>query len=468
MLQYTLGEITQITGGMMIQGKPSSLVHNVSIDSREDISGSLFCAIPGERVDGHDFVKVAASKGALGALVQHPVETGDCEFGLIMVDSTVRALGSLASHYRSKMSVTTIGITGSVGKTSTKDLIGSVLNQEFRSYKNPGNLNSHIGLPLAVLGMESGYDYAVLEMAMRARGEIKDLCDIAKPGIGVLTDISASHIGVVGNMETIALSKAELLDCLPFDGMAVLCWDSEMVRKVSEHANCRKITYGFHEQADYKGFDVEPTGNLGMRFKVRFQGQEYEFILNMPGVHQVQNALAAVALGFELGLTVELIQNGLSNVELSPMRQQIIQTKHLTIINDVYNASVKSMKAALDLLPSLGEGRKVLILGDMLEMGEYGPEAHIEVGIHARQKADFLVAVGPLSAYTKQGWDQSETQAADSSSWFRDKEECLKSISGLIKSGDTCLVKASRGLKFESIVKFLAGLGDCTIGDEVC
>lgn len=467
-MEYTLNEIAHITGGMLSQGKPYSKAYYVAVDSREDVSGSLFCAIPGERVDGHDFVDVAASKGAVGALIQRPVEIDDCEFGLILVDSTVRALGTLASHYRANMPVTTIGITGSVGKTSTKDLVGSVLNQKFNAYKNPGNLNSHIGLPLAVLGMDPGYEFAVLEMAMRARGEIRDLCDIAKPKMGILTDISASHIGVVGDMETIALSKSELLDCLPPDGIAILCWDSEMVRKVSGHARCRKITYGFHDQADYKGLNVEATDNLGTRFEVRFQGKEYEFFLNMPGVHQVQNALAAVALGFELGLMPEQIRYGLSNVDLSPMRQEIVKTDHLTILNDAYNASVKSMKAALDLLSSLGKGRKVAILGDMLEMGEYGPEAHFEVGTYARQKADFLVAVGPLSVYTKQGWDQTETLAPDSSSWFCDKEDCLKSISGFLKSGDTCLVKASRGLEFESLVEFLLGFRGCTIGDELC
>jgi UDP-N-acetylmuramoyl-tripeptide--D-alanyl-D-alanine ligase len=466
-LRYSLGEIAQITGGIILQGEPSLQVKTVAIDSRTDVSGSLFCAIPGERVDGHDFVSGVSLKGALGALVERPLKIADPEFGLVLVKSTVAALGMLASHYRNPMPLTVVGITGSVGKTSTKDLIGSVLSRRFKTYKNPGNLNSDIGLPLAVLGMEPGYSYAVLEMAMRARGEIRDLCRIAKPKIGVLTDISASHIGVLGSLEEIALSKAELLEFLPQDGTAFLCWDSEMIRNVSQFANCRKISYGFHEECDCRGFDIEPTGDTSSRFRVRFRGSEFAFQLNMAGTHQVQNALAAVAIGFELGLSAEEIGCGLTNVTLSPMRQEIVKTKSLTIINDAYNASVKSMKAALDLLYATGKGRKVAILGDILEMGEYGPEAHFEVGSYARQKADALVAIGSLGVHIKRGWDRAETQPSDSASWFLDKKSAMDFIVRFLKRGDTCLVKASRGMEFESLVACLEDFNGHGIGDEV-
>ncbi len=466
-MKYSLGEITGITNGQFLQGEAGLHVNGVAIDSRKDVSGKLFCAISGERADGHNFIDGVSQRGAIGALVERPIEVSDPGFALILVNSTVKALGDLAAHYRSQMPVTVIGITGSVGKTSTKDLIGSVLNQKFRAYKNPGNLNSHIGLPLAVLGMEPGYRYAVLEMAMRARGEIQDLCKIAEPRIGVLTDISASHIGVLGSLEAIAYSKAELLESLPCDGTAFLCWDSEMVRQVSHLAKCPIVTYGFHEESGCRGFDIQALSDTSSRFKVSYRGRVFDFDLNMPGTHQVQNALAAIAVGFELGLSAGEISRGLAGVALSPMRQEIVKTESLTIINDAYNASVKSMKAALDLLASTGKGRKVAILGDILEMGDYGPRAHFEVGGYARQKADALVAVGPLGAYIRQGWDQSETVPSGSSSWFLDKESAFDFIAGFIKRGDTCLVKASRGMEFESLVALLSNFSDCGIGDEV-
>lgn len=467
-LNYTFDEIARITGGQLLQGNPCARVSGVAVDSRKDISGSLFCAIPGQRADGHDFVPAVASKGAVGALIHRPVEIADPAFGLVLVDSTIKALGALASFHRSKLPATVIGITGSVGKTSTKDLIGAVLSQRFTTYRNPGNLNSHIGLPLAVLGMEAGYEYSVLEMAMRARGEIRELCGIAKPKIGVLTDISASHIGVLGTLEEIALAKSELIESLPADGLAVLCHDNEMVREAGKHAKCRKTTYGFSEHADCVGYDIKASDSGSTDFRVSYKGRQFSFTLRLPGIHQVQNALAAIAIGFELGLSEEEIAQGLLNVSLSPMRLEVIRKQRLTVINDAYNASVKSMEAALDLLESVGKGRKVAILGDMLEMGEHGPEAHVQVGRYARRKADVLVAIGPLSNYTKQGWDQAAATSDISSSWFPDKESAVDFLRRFIEPGDICLVKASRGFEFEWLVDLLLNLNFTLTGDDPC
>ncbi|HOB29912.1 MAG TPA: UDP-N-acetylmuramoyl-tripeptide--D-alanyl-D-alanine ligase [Bacillota bacterium] len=461
-LLYTLCQIAQIVDGDLLQGNPLVQAHSVAIDSRTDVTGSLFCAIVGERADGHDFVDVAEAKGAVGALVQKPVTVSDPEFGVILVESTTDALGLLASDYLSRTGVDVIGITGSVGKTSTKDLVSAVLNQRFKTYKNPGNLNSHIGLPLAVLQMEPGYRYAVLEMAMRAEGEIRYLSRIAKPKMGVLTDISESHIGVVGSLKKIGLSKAELLESLPEDGIAFLCWDSEYVRKFSSFARCPIVTYGFHEEADCRAYDIKKVDETGYEFKVDYFGSKNQFTLYMPGVHQVQNSLAAISVGFQLGLSADEIQAGLSNVSLSPMRQEVTKTRNLTIINDAYNASVKSMKAALDLLSEIGDGRKVAILGDMLEMGEYAPQAHFEVGRYAKTKADVLIAIGSLSVHTKRGWDQTEYPEGERLSfWFEDKEKAIDCLPRLLQSMDVCLVKASRGMEFESVVMFLRKLGDC-------
>lgn len=472
MKRYTAQEIALHTGGRVISGDPQKTASRVSIDSREVTEGDLFCAIKGERNDGHDFVGDAVLRGANIALVERIVSLPEAAlqkaaatgFALVLVDSTVKSLGLLARHYRSELTLTTtVGITGSVGKTSTKDLVHSILSRKFRTYKNPGNLNSHIGLPLALLNMSDDYEYAVLEMAMRKRGEIRELCEIARPAYGVLTDISASHIGLLGSIEEIAMAKAELLESLPPWGLALLAGDNPWVRKVGELCKSPKIYYGFKDDSDLRAWDVTFSEDGSTAFKVSYRGNSYEFRLPIPGAHQVENALAGIGLGLYMGISPEEIQEGLSHVSLSPMRQEVIKSNGLLIINDAYNASEKSMKAALDLLNMLGKGRKIAILGDMLEMGTYGPEAHLRVGAYAREKADVLIAIGELGAFIKKGWDEG-TGGTGYSSWFSDKMKALDYVKSVVEPGDTILVKASRGMGFETIVATLKQCNEEGVG----
>ncbi len=458
MKPLTLEEIARFAGGHVVSGDKRQAFSNVQIDSRLVKPGDLFWAIIGERSDGHDFVGSAAKNGALGAVVEHPVDNR-AGLGLIQVSSTVKALSSLAENYLSLTAPSVIGVTGSVGKTSTKDMIGSVLSQKYRTYKNPGNLNSAIGLPLAVLGMDEDYDYLVLEMAMRRPKQIEELCHVAKPSVGVLTDISMSHIEKLGSLEGIAGAKAELLKCLPREGTAVMCGDNPLVREVSGQAPCRKVFYGFSEDVDFRAVDILPLGKEGSEFTVLGQGQRHRFYLNVPGRHQVKNALAAVAVGQLLGLSPAEIGQGLSAVDLSPMRLEVTEFGDLTVINDAYNASPSSMKAALDLLGSFEGSRKVAILGDMLELGSFGPQAHREVGAYAREKADILFAVGDLAEKIKEGWDEKScfprTGRDTFSSWYPDKEKAEGPLKGALLPGDVVLVKASRGMGFEDFVLFL-------------
>ncbi len=469
MRPHSLVEIARLTGGRVLCEDPSHCFTGIQTDSRSVEPGDLFWAIRGERADGHDFVYDAASRGALGAVVERPVDlprdperpdTG--RFGLVLVPSTIQALRDLAAHYIRETRPEVIGVTGSVGKTSTKDMVGAVLSQRFTTYRNPGNLNSHIGLPLAVLSMDPGFQYAVLEMAMRKRGEIRELCEVAGPSIGILTDISMSHIGVLGSTTEIALAKSELLQCLPGNGLAVMCADNELIRKVSHRAKCRKVFYGFSEDAECRGVDVRPRGALGTDFAAIYRGERYEFTLNVPGAHQVQNALAAVALGFHLGLSPQEIACGLASVALSPMRLEILEIGDITVVNDAYNASPTSMRAALDLLDHLKGCRKVAILGDMLELGSFASKAHMEVGEYAQGKADLLFAVGDLARYIKKGWDQQAGHVATGtgpfSSWFPEKKEALVALGDAVRPGDVVLVKASRGMGFEDFAAFLKSL----------
>lgn len=464
---YSLSEIAQIVGGTVIRGNPGSSFTKVEIDSRKVQPGDLFWCIRGERADGHSFVADVALRGAGAAVIEHPVllPEGDVvssDFGLVTVDSTVRAIGALAKAYRKELPVSVIGVTGSVGKTSTKDLAGSVLGTRYSTYRNPGNLNSHIGLPLAVFGMDRSHRFAFLEMAMRKKGEIADLCDIARPGIGILTDISASHLGELGSIENIAEAKSEILECLPADGLAVLCGDNSWVRRVSDRAKCRTVFYGLGGDSDCRAHDVRTLGADGSEFAVTYRGAQYRFSIRAPGLHQVQNALPAVVIGLELGLSYEDIKRGLAEASLSPMRLEVLKLGSLTVINDAYNASPKSMRAALDLLLQIGRNRRLAILGDMLEMGEGGPEAHREAGRYAATKATHLVAIGPLGREIKTGWDEV---SCNPSAHFQDKESAWDYLSRMVSEGDTCLVKASRGMGFETIVERLKSLQEKTGAD---
>jgi UDP-N-acetylmuramoyl-tripeptide--D-alanyl-D-alanine ligase len=498
MRPYSVEEIARITGGTVLYGDPSLKVTSASTDSRKIAPGGLFGALVGERSDGHDFVADVFRKGAGGAIIERPVaglrETVEAGrpgtppggFGVIMVGSTAKALQALAAHYRSELPTTVIGVTGSVGKTSAKDMVCSVLGSKFATYGNPGNLNSHIGLPLAVLAMEGTPQYAVLEMAMRARGEIADLCAIARPRLGILTDISMSHVGVLGSVEEIALAKAELLESLPPDGVAIVSGDNEWVRRMSSRAKCPVVFYGFSAGCDVRAVDVESLGAGGSRFRIETgtlpllrssdrggrdtagkAAAPREFVLRTPGAHQVHNALAAIAVGFVTGIPYESVRYGLENAAMSPMRLDVTQAGSVVIINDAYNASPKSMKAALDLLSAIGKGRKVAILGDMLEMGDYGPAAHRDVGRYARTRASCLLCAGDLGKEIKAGWDEGkdggdgmsgETGAPKTSSWFPDKGSLAASLRDFIRGGDACLVKASRGMGFETVVEALKEL----------
>lgn len=470
MRPYSIGEISRIMGAGLEHGDPSLSILGVTSDSRKVAPGDLFCALVGERVDGHNYVAEVFRKGARAAIIEHPVpgllellsaEDPDRKFALLSVTSTVKALQALAASYRNELRTKVIGITGSVGKTSAKDLVCSVLREQFSAFGNPGNLNSHVGLPLAVLKIDGSPDYSVLEMAMRARGEITELCAIAKPEIAVLTDISVSHIGVLGSIEEIALAKAEIFAALPPGGIAIASGDNEWVRKMGASSGRDVIYYGLSEGCDVRAVEQVSLGAEGSRFKVELGGSmagkagPMEFRVKAPGVHQVHNALAAVAIGLVTGVPYERMRHGLENAALSTMRLQILHHNGITIINDAYNASPKSMASALELLSEMGARRKVAVLGDMLELGSHGPAAHREVGRLAATKATYLCCSGELAKEIKAGWD--ETAVAGSSSWFHDKASLSSFLGDFLEPGDAVLVKASRSIGFESVVASLTG-----------
>ena len=375
------------------------------------IPGSLFVAIPGENVDGHDFIADAFKRGASFALIQKEVpasfRTLDLRADLsaestldlsaplcLRVDNTDSALQQIARFWRRKLDLRVIGITGSVGKSTTKEMVAEVLGTRYRTLRSPGNLNNEIGLPLTILRLGPGYERAVLEMGFYVPGEIQFLCDIALPHIGVVTNIGTVHAERAGSQEAIARGKSELIQALPSDGVAILNFDDPWVRKMEEKSKARVFFYGLSPEADLWADQIEGLGLDGIRFRLHYKGETIHSHVPMIGRHSVHTALRAAAVGLNDGLTWQEIFEGLSQGH-AQLRLVAVRSKTgALILDDTYNASPESMLAALNLLDEM-DGRKIAVLGDMLELGPYEKQGHEMVGMRAAQVAKILLTLGP-------------------------------------------------------------------------
>ena len=361
-------------------------------------------ALPGERVDGHAFVADAMTRGAAALIVTRPVADpaalGDVT--VVRVANGLAALGALAAGWRRRFELLVVGVTGSIAKTSTKEAIASVLAQQFRTLRSEGNQNNEIGLPLTVLRIGPEHQAAVLEMGMYVGGEIAELARIARPRIGVVTAVQPVHLERIGSMEAIEAAKGELLEALPRDGTAVLNADDRIVRRMDRRTVARTMTYGFDESADVTAEGVESAGLGGMRFVLRADGARQPVSIPTLGRLSVHNALAAAAVGRAAGLSLESIAAGLATGWSAPHRVQIVRAGGVTLVDDSYNASPRSVVAALDLLAGL-PGRRGAILGEMLELGEASEDGHRAVGEAAARTVDWLVVVGRDAAAIADG-----------------------------------------------------------------
>ncbi len=388
------------------------LITDAFIDSRQSIPGSIFFAIPGERVDGHNYVDDAFHKGASIAIIQKdlsnlfPVlklEKGTEVSGAtipeipfcIQVEDTILALQTIAKFWRNKMQLQVTGITGSVGKSTTKELVAEVLNQKFRTLKNAGNLNNEIGLPLTILRMTEGHEQAVLEMGFYVPGEITLLCDIARPSVGVVTNIGTVHAERAGSQESIARGKAELVQSLPLEGTAVLNYDDPFVKAMAKDTKARVLFYGLNPEAHLWADHIISDGLEGIRFHLHYKDEIFQVRVPLIGQHSVHTALRAAAVGIAQGLTWGEIIVGLRTSRAQLRLVAVHTTSGAMILDDTYNASPESTLAALNLLEEL-EGRKIAVLGDMLELGPYAAEGHEKVGIRASEIVEDLVVVGEL------------------------------------------------------------------------
>lgn len=441
------------------------------VDSRQAIPGCLFVALPGEHHDGHDFVPDAFKRGASFALIQHDIPasfpTLDLRGGrlaessfpppplCLRVDDTLAALQQIARHWRRCLDLRVIGITGSVGKSTTKELIAAVLSRRYHTLKNIGNLNNEIGLPLTILRLGRGYQRAVLEMGFYVPGEIAFLCDIALPHVGVVTNIGTVHAERAGSQEAIARGKSELVQALPPapEGAAVLNYDDPWVRQMAEKTRAQVFFYGLSPEADLWADQVTGLGLEGIRFRLHFRKETLHVRVPLIGRHSVHTALRAAAVGLIEGLTWQEIFDGLRQGH-TQLRLVTVRTKSgALILDDTYNAEPESMLAALNLLDEL-DGRKIAVLGDMLELGPYERQGHEIVGMRAAQVVSRLVTLGERAriiaeAARKAGMKKTSVVELDTI------EAVTTWLTNNLSANDVVLIKGSHGLHMDRIVAAL-------------
>lgn len=427
-------------------GSAEGLVTSISTDTRRGVQGALFFALRGESADGHQFVAQAFHQGAVGAVVEHEV-VGAGAPQLVVAD-TLGALGDLARFYRERFDIPVVAVTGSVGKTSTKEMIACALGARYHTLASEKNFNNEIGVPHTLFALEHTHQVAVLEMAMRGPGQIARLAEIARPSVGVITNIGLSHMELLGSLQAVASAKAELLESLPPDGIAILPVDDDYFAFLRDRCSCPIITFGVAKPADFRA--SEPTFSEEGAPRFRINGVEVS--LRAPGVHHVVNAAAACAAAVALGVSLEEAAAQLETYHAPPMRMEILTTKAgITVLNDTYNAAPDSMRAALktlSLMASTRRQRAVAVLGDMKELGDFSQEAHRYVGEMARRyNIALLVTVG------KEAEEVGRTFGGKKAWMFPDTDSAIKQIGNLVQRGDVVLVKGSRAMEMERIVE---------------
>lgn len=453
MIPVLITEILHATGGTLLAGNISGTVTGVTTDSRNIKDGDLFVAICGEKADGHSFVNQALTKGAVCALVEKEV-TAVTAKAVILVENTVRAMGAVAKLVAQKLSVPTVAITGSVGKTSTRDMTHAVMCAKYNTLKNDNNFNNEIGVPLTVFKADSGITAAVIEMGMDRFGEIDRLSSIVEPDVAVITNIGMSHIEHLGSQENIYKAKAELFANTKPEGTVILNGDDPILMAHRDEITQKVITVGVKNQAaDLVATNIQ-TDASSVSFRVCGLGQDFIVKLPVPGSHNVLNALEAIACGIHFGVEAEEIAKALSGFSLTDMRMEIIKGERLTIINDCYNAAPASVAAALSVLSMYPE-RKVAILGDIGALGTYSYQAHKELGSTVVQnKIDLLITIGEHAKYIAEGAFLNGMDSLNIVS-FDTVEEACQGLSSHLENKDVVLVKASHFMGLKRVTEFL-------------
>lgn len=450
MAEFTLGEILAATGGSLAGGEYQRSFSGISTDTRTIRQGNMFVALQGEKFDGHDFIVRAVDNGAGGVIVSKKHIFIPDRITAVRVADTLQALQDLALAHRRRFDIPVIAVTGSNGKTTTKELIAAVLSARYKTLKTEANYNNDIGLPLTLLNLTGDHAAAVVEMGMRARGEIARLAAVALPTVAVITNVGETHMEILGSIENIAAAKGELVESLGPGSVAVLNADIPLVRAMKARTKARVVFYGLGGVAQVRAENIAVT-DRSTAFDCVWPGGRFRAEVPAVGRHNVYNALAAIAVGLEAGLAPPEISAGLGAFVPGAMRLHIEKTGEYTLINDAYNASPLSMNAAADTLTAVAKGRKVAVLGDMLELGDMAAAAHRRVGEKlADEGVQVVITVGELAAHIaaaalKAGVDVTVSCASH--------EEAQEALRKLMRPGDTILVKGSRGMQMEKILE---------------
>ena len=457
MIEMKVEECLRAIGGKNSSGVGDEFFRGVSIDSRTLKKGELFVCIQGDRFDGHNFIKEAQDKQAAAIVLSEESEMGRVRGKtpvVIRVKNTLKALQELALFYRKKMPVKVIGITGTNGKSTTKEMTAAITEKKFKTIKTKGNLNNHIGLPLNIFDLSKTDEIAVMEMGMSAAGEIKRLAEIAKPEIGVVTNISEGHLVHLKTLKKVQAAKGELFDSLSEKETAIVNADDPLVLELAKSVRAKVITYGIYKGADIKAENICPMDREGFKLSVNFSGKNIPMCIPFLGECNIYNALAAIATSWSLGIAPDDIKEGLMAAKLLANRFEVSEHRGVTIINDSYNANPRSMKEALKILAKYKcKGRRFFIVGEMLELGDLSKPAHKALGVDvAKYSIDYLVTVGDFSSHVAKsavasGMNKKNTAIASG-------HECAVAfIKKHSRSGDCLLVKGSRGSKMEEVVR---------------
>ena len=453
MKNMTLGNIAAACGGIYhgTEAAKEKTIAEITTDSRKAGKDSLFVAIKGERVDAHKFIPAVFEQGALCVISEQ--ELADPAGAYIQVDSSLQAIKDIAEFYRKQLDIKVVGITGSVGKTSTKEMIASVLSEKYRVLKTLGNFNNELGLPLTVFRLREEDEIAVLEMGISHFGEMYRLSKIARPDICVITNIGQCHLEFLGDRDGVLKAKTEIFDYLAPAGTIVLNGDDDKLATLQEVKGIQPVFFGIDSDRMISATQIHSLGLKGIACRICTGQGDFDVTIPIPGYHMVYNALAGTAVGLSLGMTTEEIKRGIEKLESLSGRFHIIETDNYTVVDDCYNANPVSMKASLKVLGD-ALGRKVAILGDMGELGENEQQLHEEVGVAAGQQGiQMLICVGALSEGMAKA--AKETNPQMEVIHKQTLEEAISSLPQYLKQGDTILVKASHFMHFEKIVEVL-------------
>lgn len=449
-MKLTLKEIAENIGGTL-RGADVE-INSISRDSRDIGDNCLYIPLKGEKFDGHDFIETACAEGAVAVITEREYE--HCPVPSVVVKDTKKALGDIARYYREKLTdLKVVAVTGSVGKTTTKDMLASVISRRFKTVKTQGNYNNDIGVPLTIFNIEEDTEVAVIEMGMNHFDEIDYLSSIAKPDIAVITNVGVSHIENLGSRNGILKAKCEIFNYMAEDSYKILNGDDDMLVTVAR--KYKNICYcSLNEFAEVHADDVVENGLDGISCTIYLDDNKVAIPVDIPvpGKHMVHNAMYAAAAGRKLGLTAEEIKKGIECFHPTAMRMDIVETDRYSVINDVYNANPQSVKAGIDVLAGCN-GTTCCILGDMFELGENAPQYHAEVGRYAVHRGiDYVVCIGELSENMYEG---AVAMGGSEVAYFKTKEEFIEDIDNILPEKATILVKASRGMHFEKIIEKL-------------